>query len=345
IHKCQAPGTLEYIGRPRTDEVKMQLLTYNKQGFKEEELTDLNILRQIDLNDTSIRWVNIDGLHNMDLIRELGEIFNIHALVLEDIVNTEQRPKADVHEGYSFVTIKMLNYNENADLFENEQLSLIFGKGFVLSFQEEAGDDFDEIRARIRQNTSICGFDATYLAYTMLDLIIDTYFLVMERFGDWIERLENQVIKYPNRRRTMDINELKRDLSFLRRNTWPIRDVIHTLQRREAESENKENMIFLNDLYDHSVQVIETLETYRDMMGNLMDLYLSNISYRMNEIMKTLTIITTLFIPLTFITSIYGMNFKHMPELEWKYGYLMVLAILAVVGVIMLGFFRKKRWL
>ncbi|RYD81606.1 MAG: magnesium/cobalt transporter CorA [Sphingobacteriales bacterium] len=344
IQKCGLPpGSLIHTGERKVENMAINVLDFTANGFEEKEIKDIEELRNY-VGKDSTTWVNIDGLHDTESIEKIGKIFDIHALVLEDILDTDHRPKAEFYDGYAFIVIKMLNYNSQRDIFENEQLSMVMGKNFVLTFQEEPGDVFDTVRARIRKGLKVRQHGPDYLAYTLLDLIVDTYFHMLERMGEWIEDMELNIIRNPNRRRTLEINELKHDLNFLRKNIWPVREVAHVLQRHEEDLITRETQIFLNDLYDHIIQVIETVETYRDMIGNLMDLYLSNISYKMNEVMKTLTVITSLFIPLTFITGLYGMNFTNMPELHTKYGYYVVLGVLALVATGMIMFFRRRGW-
>lgn len=337
------PGSLIHIGERKTELVDLHVIDYNKYVLHEEHNCTLEQLQDYEKRDT-ITWVNVNGLHDENVMERIGQIFKIHPLTLEDVMNTGQRPKIDLYDNYIYIVIKMLNYNPKNDNFESEQLSLVFGRNFVLSFQEEAGDSFDPVRERLRKSTRIREMKSDYLAYALVDVTVDNYYLVLERVGEWIEEMETEIIRRPNVRRTFEINELKRDLSFLRKNIWPVRELINSLLRHEEGIVSKETAMFFKDVYDHTVQVIDNLETYRDGIANLMDLYLSNISYKMNEVMKILTIIATIFIPLTFITSLYGMNFKHMPELEWKYGYFFVLAIIVIIGAGMMYFFKKKKW-
>ncbi|MGZ5242547.1 MAG: magnesium/cobalt transporter CorA [Bacteroidia bacterium] len=338
------PGTLIHTGVQKVEKASITLIDFTPENFHELKIADAEELRQY-TNSESVTWVNVDGLHEVDIIEKIGNIFGIHSLVLEDILHTEHRPKADFYDDYAFIVIKMLNYNTSRDTFDSEQLSIILGRNFVITFQEEPGDVFDTIRERIRKASKIRQRRADFLVYSMMDLVIDTYFHSLERMGEWIENLELEIIRKPNRRRTLEINELKRDLNFLRKNIWPVREVVHAMQRQEDDTMiAKEIDMYLNDLYDHSIQVIDTVETYREMIGNLMDLYLSNISYKMNEVMKTLTVITSIFIPLTFITGIYGMNFKNMPELETQYGYFVILAVIITIAFAMIIYFRRKSW-
>lgn len=338
-----APGTLIHTGLRRREHVTITLIDYDQENINEVCVTDLETLRGLE-ESTSTTWINIDGLHDTSVIEKLGDIFRIHPLVQEDILNTDQRPKVDLHDEYIFVVLKMLNYNEALDIFETEQLSLILGHNFVLSFQEEAGDSFDTVRERIRKGSRIRNKKADYLMYALMDATVDSYYYALERMGEWIQELENNIIKNPNRRRSFEISDLKRDMVMLRKNIWPVRELMHKLQRYEDKLIAKDTKIFLDDIYDHTIQMIDNIETYRDMISNLMDLYLSNLSYKMNDVMKTLTMIATIFIPITFITSLYGMNFKYIPELESRFGYFGVLLIIAISTIGMIIYFRKKGW-
>jgi magnesium transporter len=338
------PGTLLYTGAYASQEARVTVVDYSTSVYHFEELTDLDKLKDFKERKT-ITWVNVDGLSNIPVIEKIGQIFNLHPLILEDILHTEQRAKADLHDDYIYLVMHMLNYNEKRDTFESEQLSIVFGSNYVITFQEEKGDNFDSIRERIKKQGKITEKGADYLAYSLIDVIVDSYYHVMERMGEWIEGLEAEIMKRPNRKRTFEINDMKRDANFLRKHIWPVREMLHSLQRHEEGLLSKDTRVYLNDAYDHCIQVMDNLETYRDMIANLMDLYLSNLSFKMNEVMKTLTIIATIFIPITFITSLYGMNFQYMPELHWKYGYFAVVGIIVAISCIMLIYFKRKGWL
>lgn len=340
----QAPGTLYYTGKRIVENAIVSLMDYNENVVHEEILEDVDVLKNYKERQTTT-WVNVDGLYDTKTIEKIGNIFELHPLIMEDILNVSQRPKVDFHKDYTFIVCKMLNYNDAIDVFENEQLSIVFGKNFVITFQEEAGDPFEPVRERIRKKAKINAKGPDYLVYAILDMVVDTYFHVNERMGEWIEDLERQILNKPNRRRPFEISDLKRDALFLRRNIWPVREVIHSLQRNEDGIISSDNRFYFNDLYDHVIQNIDNLENYRDMTANLMELYLSNISQKMNEVMKTLTIIATIFIPITFITSWYGMNFKYMPELNTRYGYPTILAIIVCITIGMLYYFKRKDWL
>jgi magnesium transporter len=345
ITKCGTdPGTLLYTGNKIIENPTISVIDYNGRDLHEIEIEDVNELASY-RNQDSVTWINVEGLYNVGIIEQIGNIFGIHPLAMEDILNINQRSKVDFYDRYIYIVLRMLNYNEILDMFEAEQISIILGNGFLISFQEEPGDSFNPVRERIRKHGKIVERGADFLAYSLLDIIIDGYFVALERMGEWIETLEGDILQKPSNKRTLEISDLKRDAIFLRRNIWPVREVVHTLTRNDEALIASETRFFINDLYDHVVQVIDNLENDRDMIGALMELYLSNISNRMNEIMKTLTMIATIFIPITFITSLYGMNFKYMPELDYKYSYPIVLGVILLISVVMIMYFRKKKWL
>jgi magnesium transporter len=267
-------------------------------------------------------------------------------LVLEDILDTTQRPKMEDFESYIYFALKMLYQPEKNSEIIVEQISLILGNNFVISFQESEGDVFNPIRDRIRSNKGrIRKMGSDYLAYALIDAIVDNYFVILEKIGDKIESIENKLIEDPSPENLQTIHYLKREMIFLRKSVWPLREVISVMQRSETELICKSTEIFLRDVYDHTIQVIDTIETYRDMISGMLDIYMSSVSNKMNEVMKVLTIFAAIFIPLTFIAGIYGMNFEFMPELHWEYGYLMVWIIIFVVGLSMIVYFRRKNWL
>ncbi|MFB0509709.1 MAG: magnesium/cobalt transporter CorA, partial [bacterium] len=292
----------------------------------------------------TVTWINIDGIHKVEVIEKIGNCFNLHPLILEDILNTGQRPKIEDFGEHIFLVLKMLYYLEKEITIE--QVSLILGPNFVISFQEREGDVFNNIRERIRNNKGrIRKMGADYLAYSLLDAIVDGYFVILEKVGEEIEDIEEKLIKNPTPKTVQIIHNLKREMISLRKSVWPLREVVGVLERGESALIKKTTGIYLRDVYDHTIQVIDTIETYRDMISGMLDIYLSSISNRMNEVMKILTIIATIFIPLTFIAGIYGMNFRFMPELGWRLGYPAVLFIMVIIGIVMLFYFRRKKWL
>jgi len=293
-----------------------------------------------------VTWINIDGVHQLEIIEKIGELFKIHPLVLEDIVNTGQRPKMEDFVDYIFLTLKMLRYFEGEKETKTEQVSMILGSNFVISFQESEGDVFDPIRERLRADKGrIRKMGADYLAYALMDAVVDNYFTILEKLGEGIEDMEEELVVNPTLETLQAIHHLKREMIFPRKSVWPLREVINRLERWESSLIKKSTSIYLRDLYDHTIQVIDSIETFRDVLSGMLDIYLSSVSNRMNEVMKVLTIIATIFIPLTLVAGIYGMNFRFMPELETSVGYPIVLLLMLCIGVLMISYFRKKRWL
>jgi len=340
-----SPGTLIHIGEQKVDETQMTLIDYDEEHLQERVLDGIE--EAFPLKDLpTVTWINIDGLHQLDIIEKVGRHFNIHPLVLEDIVNTGQRPKTEEFEDLIFVVLKMLHYDENLEKITSEQFSLVLGPNFLISFQEIQGDVFRTVRERIRKpKTRIRKAGCDYLAYALIDAIVDHYFLILEKLGENIEALEEDLLENPSPETLQTLHEMKREMIYLRKQIWPIRELINSLVKGESSLINESTSLFFRDIYDHTIQIIDTIESYRDILSGMLDIYLSTLSNKMNEVMKVLTIIATIFIPITFVAGIYGMNFKFMPELEWRWGYVMVWAIIVVVVGIMIGFFKKKQWL
>jgi magnesium transporter len=339
------PGTVVYTGDKKTEKVRIAIIDYDEAQFQEKEAKDVEECFPFKDKPT-VTWINIDGIHQVDIIEKIGKHFNLHPLVLEDIVNTGQRPKMEDFVDYLFVVLKMLHYDEKEKEVRAEQVSLILGSNYVISFQETEGDVFDAIRERIRMDRGrIRKMGADYLAYALMDAIVDNYFLILENLGEKIEDIEDAVVTNPAPETLQAIHGLKREMIFLRKSVWPLREVISRLERWESPLIDKSIAIYLRDVYDHTIQVIDAIETFRDMLSGMLDIYLSSISNRMNEIMKVLTMIATIFIPLTLIAGIYGMNFKYMPELESPWSYPMIYLVMLVIGIIMVIYFRRKRWL
>lgn len=294
----------------------------------------------------TIIWINIDGIHEIETLEKLGDCFGLHPLTLEDILNTDQRPKIEDYGEYIFIVLKMLYPDDDTGEILSEQVSLVLGKNFVISFQEREGDIFNSVRERIRSGKGrIRKMGADYLVYSLLDSIVDNYFIILEKLGERIEFLEEKLIINPVPETINLIHKLKREMIFLRRSVWPLREVIGSIERGESSLIKGSTNIYLRDVYDHTIQVIDTIETFRDILSGMLDIYLSSVSNRLNAVMKVLTIIATIFMPLTFIAGIYGMNFKYMPELEWRLGYPVILLTMVSIGVLMLVSFRKKKWL
>lgn len=339
------PGSLIHIGEKKAERVRIRILDYDENQFEEKEAKSIEECFPFKDKPTTT-WINIDGLHQVDIIEKIGNKFDFHPLLLEDILNTEQRPKIEDFETHIYIVLKMLYYDEKIKEITSEQISIIFGHNFVISFQEKEGDIFDPIRERIRTGkgrTRKMGAD--YLSYSLVDSIVDSYFSILEKLGENIEDVEETMITDPKPETLHGIHSLKRKMISLRKSVWPLRDVLSALERSESPLIQEPTRIYLKDVYDHTIQVIDTVETYRDVLSGMLDVYLSSISNKMNEIMKVLTIIATIFIPLTFIAGVYGMNFEFMPELRWRLGYPAIWVVMISVGISMLVYFRKKKWI
>jgi magnesium transporter len=347
----QPPETLLYEGKARSEHIKITVFDYDENNFIEKEARDVD--ECIPFRDKqTVTWINVDGVHRIDVLEKLTACYNIHHLVLEDILNINQRPKVEDFGEYVYIAAKMLTLDEAKDDIVDEQISIILGKNFLISFQEEKqGDVFDGIRQRIRQGKGrIRRMGADYLAYALLDAMVDSYFTILERTGEKIEAMEEKLVVRPDPHVLQAINKIKRSLIFLRKSVWPLREVVHGLTQIETNLLSDNAAVYYRDIYDHVIQVVDTIEAFRDTVSGMLDIYLSSLSYRLNEVMKVLTIIATIFMPLTFLAGIYGMNFNthaspfNMPELNWKFGYFFALGIMAAVASGMVVYFRKRRW-
>lgn len=337
------PGTIIYSGEVRNERVKISLLEYNETEFFEKDFSDLSeCLTHI--KPGMVQWINVDGIHNVELIEAIGKRFQIHPLTLEDVVNVSQRPKFEDYDNYVVSIMKMIYYDTE---LHAEQLSVVLMEGLVISFQEvDGGDAFDLIRNRIRQGKGrIRKMGADYLAYALIDAVVDCYFNILEKIGDKIELLEDELIEGPTENTMEQLHHLKREMIFVRKAVWPMRELINNMERSETKLIKPSTDIYLRDVHDHAIRVIDSVETFRDLLSGMMDIYLSSVSNRMNEVMKVLTIITTIFVPVTFIAGVYGMNFDNMPELHSKWGYSITWAVMLIMMISLLIYFRKKRWL
>ncbi|MCF7803445.1 MAG: magnesium/cobalt transporter CorA [Candidatus Marinimicrobia bacterium] len=339
-----APGTLVHSGERRTEDVQITVIDYDGQGLAERTIEDINECAPY--KDTgSVTWINIDGLHEVDMLETLGEQYDIHPLVLEDILSTRQRPKVEDYDDYVYIVLRMLTTDENDIKIEDEQFSMILGGDFLITFQEKPGDVFDPVRERLRNSKrQIRSLGADYLAYALIDAIVDHYFVALEGIGETIVDIEGELMEESEQEDLESIHGLKREMILFRKSVWPLREVIAQINRGESSLFQKKTLVYLRDVYDHTIQVMDTIESYRDMLSSLLDLYLSTLSNRMNDVMKVLTIIATIFIPLTFIAGIYGMNFNYMPELQWKWGYPTVWGFMIIIGAGMVFYFKKKKW-
>lgn len=340
----QPPGTPVYTGDFK-QETQIEVAIYNAQEIQEVSGKTLDCVPKTIPADANV-WINLEGLYDQKPVEELGARYELHPLTVEDILNVAQRSKVEEFDNYLFVTLKMLCWDVARKDFNIDQLSLVLGNNFLLSFQERPTDLFDDIRKRLltpKQQLRQQGCD--YLAYRLIDTVIDNYFVVLENMGDKIEDLEELILNEPTPKNARALYQLKRQMLLLRKSIWPMRETVSHLLQLEESKISPNTRLYLRDVYDHTIQALDTLETFRDMLANILDVYLSTLTNRMNEIMKVLTIISTIFIPMTFIASIFGMNFKYMPELQWPWGYPAALFVMAIIALGMLRFFRRKKWL
>ncbi len=334
----------------------IQLIAYDKNTLDERELNDLSDLSQV-LDSRKVTWINVDGLGDDEALKTLGEYFNLHPLALEDVLNTGQRPKVEAYSDYLFIVVQMV-YQEKDRVICGEQVSMFLGRNFVITFQEEGEYDvFDPIRARIRAGMgSLRKSKADYLAYALLDSVIDHYYPVLEDLGNDIEELEEQLLRHPTKDMVKTLHGYKRSLTQLRRIVWPMRDVVNSLLHDTSGHVTSPTKVFLRDCYDHTVQLMDFVESYKEISSGLMELYHSSVGLRTNEVMRVLTVITSIFIPLTFIVGVYGMNFApvdeagkklpmNMPELYQPHGYLVVMGIMLLIAIVQLAIFKKMKWL
>ncbi len=339
------PGSPVHVGEIKAEKIKITLIDYDNTNYEEREIE--NIEESFPFKETpTVTWINIDGLHKVDIIEKIGGHFGLHSLVQEDIVHTGQRPKFENLDEHLFVILKMFYYKEEEDEVEAEQISIILGSNFVISFQEQEGDTFNFVRDRLRKSKGrIRRMGADYLAYALIDSVVDNYFSILEKYGEKVEGLEEELTANPGIETLNTIHRLKKEIVLLRRSVWPLREVIGGLEREESELVSDAIMVFIRDLYDHTIQVIDSIDTLQEILSGLQDLYLSSVSNKMNEVMKVLTIFASIFIPLTFMAGIYGMNFEFMPELKVRWAYPALWVAMIVVALGLVAFFRRRKWL
>jgi len=338
------PGSIIHVGEQKIEKVKITLTEYDEKNV---ETCEINSVEEIDpYTDTpQVTWVNVSGLHDTELIKQIGEKFSIHPLVLEDILNTETRPKIEMTDDYIFIAMKMLTYNSSEDQIDTEQVSFILGNSFVFSFLEKSDNIFNPIKDRITNNYGRVRKQASdYLFYALMDVVVDQYFLLLEQIEQNIELLDDEVITNADRSQIEKIYNLKNKLLLTRRSLWPLRELFTRLIREESKLINKKIVPYLRDLLDHTIQITETIELQREITNGLMETHLSMMSFKMNEVMKVLTVIATIFIPLTFIVGIYGMNFPNMPEMQWPWAYYALWGVMICVVLFMLFYFKRKKW-
>jgi magnesium transporter len=339
-----APGSLVYTGEKGHLPAKITITRYNENNFVEREVAAVTECQMADPGE--VTWINVNGISQVQNLEAMGKCFKIHPLVLEDILEIGQRPKVEDYDDYLYIVLNAIRPVAEGEELVAEEISLVLGPHYVLSFHEGDRDLFAPVRERLLQAKGrIRKMGADFLAYSLIDLTVDNYFVQLEKFGDEIEFLEDEVVARPSPQTLRDVHRFKNDMIMLRKSLWPLREVIARLERRESPLISESLGNYFRDVYDHTIIAIDTVETYRDILSGMLDIYLSSMSNRLNSIMKVLTIIATIFMPLTFITSLYGMNFKNMPELQWEYGYFMVLGMVVVIAVSMLEYFRRKRWI
>jgi len=342
--KGLSPGSLVFVGNQKVENVRIRVIDYDGAQLKEDELKDIAAGAEFKRTNT-VTWINVDGLHDLALMKDIASTLDLHPLLMEDILNTGQRPKLEEFDNCLFLVVKMLRYDKEKQMIISEQLSMVSGDTFLLTFQEQPGDVFEPVRERIRkQKGRIRASGIDYLAYALLDTVVDNYIFIIERLGEQIEDIEEEVLEKAEPAVMEKINAFKREMNFLRKSVRPAREAVIQLSKLDSELINDQTVPFLKDLQDLITQAVEAIDTYRDMLSDQLDLYNSVVSNRMNDIMKVLTIFAAIFIPLTFIAGIYGTNFEYLPELKFKYSYFFFWGAILAVAAVMLIFFRKKKW-
>jgi magnesium transporter len=340
-----APGTIVYTGSKKDHQLFIDVFDYNKEFIEEKEFKNVEETFSFE-NENTNTWINVNGLNHVEQIEKLGQHFELHPLIIEDIASTRQRPKVDEYEDYLFIVLKMLYFDKRQNL-KIEQISFVLGTNYVLSFQEDKGDVFEPIRERLRSGKGrVRNLGTDYLMYVLMDAIVDNYFDIIETLGEKIEVLEDKLFdEKSDENITSDIQILKREILRIRKAVYPLREVVNKLEKVENDLIHEKTHNYLRDLYDHIIQVSESIDIYREMIWGLMDMYMSTISNKMNEVMKVLTIMASIFIPLTFLAGVYGMNFENIPELKFKYGYFILWGVMFIVFFGMIYYFRKRKWI
>ncbi|HSH04608.1 MAG TPA: magnesium/cobalt transporter CorA [Anaerolineae bacterium] len=346
VKQGQQPGALVHVGEKKVDFTEISIMEYNRgHDFREWQTDDVAELAEI-LQTDDVNWVNVIGLHQVEIVEQVGHVFGVHDLLIEDILNTDQRPKSERYDNYIYLVFKILYLDEENEKLKTDQISIVFGDTFVLTFQEQKSALFEPLRRRIRQNQGrIHQAGADYLAYAVADIVVDQYFLIAEYLSNTIEAVEDELVEEPTRETLQTILRLNRNLLSAQKALWPLRQIFSELQHIESNFVDKSNHIYFRDIYDHVLHNIDTLETLRNIAAGMLDIYLSSSSNKMNEVMQLLTVMSTIFIPLTFFTSVYGMNFNYMPELAWRWGYPLLWVVNIVIAGSMLVYFKRKGWL
>ncbi|MCB0650094.1 MAG: magnesium/cobalt transporter CorA [Saprospiraceae bacterium] len=340
------PGSVVFTGNRKVEKILLHFLQYDATFIEEKELDNhSNIPFQVS-TDEKVNWYDIRGIHDTQLIELIGQSFDIHPLILEDIADTHQRPKFDEYESGVFIVIQALAFDQETRQVAREQVAIFFRKGLIVTFQERAEDLLEPVRHRLKGGKGKMRQKGTdYLAYAILDTIVDNYYIVLDNIEDTIETLEEKIVEGQETDSKGEIHALKKELLTVRKSVAPLREAISRFSKTESPFVDESSVIFIRDLYDHTIQVLEIIETYRDMLTGLQDLFISAVSFKMNQVMQLLTLIATIFIPLTFLAGIYGMNFKYMPELHWKYGYYGLLVVMAIIFFGSMYYFKRKKWI
>ncbi len=337
------PGTPVYTGKKHSEKIDIDVFTYSSTDYHRFSPDTEQLLKMVDVEK---KWINITGLNDVDAIRSICDKFGIHYLYQEDILNIDQRPKVEEEDEYLFICFKSLTWVDEIKTIEEEQISLILTQDTVISFQESPGDNFDPIREKLMAPSSIIKErNIDYLFYRLMDITVDGYYDIMDNVGKYIDELEDEVIDEPVRQTLIKVQNNKKDLMILRKNIYPLRDVINKLTYNENTLIDVKTRKYFRDVLDHTTQNIENIETFREVNMSLKDIYLNTQSNEINKIMKVLTIISTIFIPLTFIAGVYGMNFENMPELQTQYGYFIVLGVMVIIGILLAYWFKRKSWI
>lgn len=346
-----APGTLVFTGEKKMEQVDFSVMQSGENYYDEKKPNSVKEVIQFisekpNTMEQRTRWANIDGLHDEEKVAEICHHLELHKLTIEDILSVGQRPKLEEHENYLHIVLRMCMIDPSDGSIDEEQLSFVLQGSLLVTFQEKTGDVFENVRTRVREGKGLIRKrGAGYLLYALLDAVVDHYFVVLEVLGERLEEMELELLDNPGTDSLGRLHVLRREIISLRRSVYPLREVISQFSKIEEPTLEKNTQVFIRDLYDHTIQVIETIEVFRDTATGLLDLYMNSVSNKMNEIMKVLTIIATIFIPLTFVAGVYGMNFSYMPELSWRYGYFTVMGFMLVAGLLMLVYFKRKRWL
>jgi len=339
------PGSLVYLGNEAPQKPVLYAIIYDESHCEAHQVSTLGEALALRSNGKYL-WLNVDGLQDTELVTKIGERFSIHALALEDILNSEQRPKREEFDDFLLVIAKAVEWSHEKQKLHSEQISLVLGKDFIISFQEKVGDLFAQVKARLQApNNRLRKAGPDYLMHALLDVVVDNYFVVLEQFGEQLDLLEHDIVNCPEPTSLKKLYTLKRAALFVRRSTWPLREALGFLQHGESQFIKKSTLPFLRDVYSHTVEAIDTVEIFRETLSSMLDIYLSSASNRLNVVIKVLTIMTTIFMPLSLIAGIYGMNFDNIPELHWKYGYPFAIGIMLLVTAVMLAIFKKKQWI